>query len=147
MAVSQLNGRRSLATLVRELAEESVELMRSEVRLARVEAADGAKAIARGTALVAGAAVLLLLGSLAALTGVILLIGDQWLPRDRYWLAALIVTLITGAITAWFVKQGLAQLSPRQLVPDETLSTIRETKHELVAAVRRGGDAREEWHG
>ena len=147
MAVAQLNGRRSLATLVRELAEESVELMRSEVRLARVEAADGAQAIARGTALVAGAAVLLLLGSLAALTGVILLIGDQWLPRDRYWLAALIVTLITGAITAWFVKQGLAQLSPRQLVPDETLSTIRETKHELVAAVRRGGDAREEWHG
>jgi uncharacterized membrane protein YqjE len=147
MAVSQLNGRRSLATLVRELAEESVELMRSEVRLARVEAADGAKAIARGTALVAGGAVLLLLGGLAVLTGVILLIGDQWLPRDRYWLAALIVTLVTGAITAWFMKQGLAQLSPRQLVPDETLSTIRETKHELVAAVRRGDDAREEWHG
>jgi uncharacterized membrane protein YqjE len=147
MAVSQLNGRRSLATLLRELAEESVELMRSEVRLARVEAAEGVEAIARGTALVAGAAVLLLLGALAALTGVILLIGDQWLPRDRYWLAALIVTLVTGAITAWFVKQGLAQLSPRQLVPEETLSTIRETKHELVAAVRRGDDAREEWHG
>ena len=147
MAVSQLNGRRSLATLLRELAEESVELMRSEVRLARVEAADGVKAIARGTALVAGAAVLFLLGGLAALTGVILLIGDQWLPRDRFWLAALIVTLVTGALTAWFVKQGLAQLSPRQLMPDETLSTIRETKHELVAAVRRGDDAREEWHG
>lgn len=137
MAVAQLNGRRSLATLVRELAEESVELVRSEVRLARVEAAEAMEAIGRGAAFVAGAAVLFLLGGLATLTGLILLIGDQWLPRDRYWLGALIVTLITGAVAAWFVKQGLAQLSPRQLMPDETLSTIRETKDELVAAVRR----------
>jgi uncharacterized membrane protein YqjE len=137
MAVAQLNGRRSLATLVRELAEESVELMRSEVRLARVEAAEAMEAIGRGSAFVAGAAVLFLLGGLATLTGVMLLIGDQWLPSDRYWLGALIVMLITGAIAAWFVKQGLAQLSPKQLVPGETLSTIRETKDELVAAVRR----------
>ena len=38
------------------------------------------------------------LGTLAAFTGLILLIGDQWLPRDLYWLGALLVALIVW----WF---------------------------------------------
>src|SRR5205085_1125194 len=71
------------------------------------------------------------------LIAVILLIGDQWLPRDLYWLAALIVAVISGGVAAWFTKQGLALLSPAQLAPDETVTSIRETKDELVAAVRR----------
>ena len=137
MAVAQHNGRRSIGTLVRELADESVALVRKEARLARIEAVEVLEGIGRGSALVAAAAVLLLLGGLATLTGVILLIGDQWLPRDLYWLGALVVTLITGAIAVWFTRQGLAQLSPTQLVPDETMTTIKETKNELVAAVRR----------
>ena len=87
--------------------------------------------------MVASAAVLGLLGGLALLGGVILLIGDQWLPRDLYWLAALIVGVITGGIATWFGRRGLALLSPAQLAPDETVTSIRETKEELVAAVRR----------
>ena len=137
MAVVESNGRRSFGTLLRDLAEESVGLVRSEIRLARVEAAEAFQAIGRGSALVAAAAVLLLLGVLALLAGLILLIGDQWLPRDQYWLAALIVAVITGGIAVWFTKQGLTLLSPKQLVPEETVTTIKETKDELVAAVRR----------
>ena len=137
MAVVESNGRRSFGTLLRELAEESVGLVRNEIRLARVEAADGLRAIGRGSALVASGAVLLLLGVLALVAGLILLIGDQWLPRDQYWLAALIVAVITGGIAVWFAKQGLTLLSPKQLTPEETVTTIKETKDELVAAVRR----------
>jgi drug/metabolite transporter (DMT)-like permease len=112
-------------------------LVRNEVRLARVETAEALKAIGRGSALVATAAVLALLGGLAFLAGVILLVGDQWLPRDLYWLAALIVVLITGAIAIWFARQGMALLTPTQLAPVETVTTIRETKAELAAAVKR----------
>ena len=137
MAVVESNGRRSFGTLLRELAEESVGLVRNEIRLARVEAAEAFQAIGRGSALVASAAVLLLLGVFAVLAGLILLIGDQWLPRDQYWLAALIVAVITGGIAVWFAKQGLTLLSPKQLTPEETVTTIKETKDELVAAVRR----------
>ena len=97
----------------------------------------GSSASGLGSAMVASAAVLGLLGGLAVLAGVILLIGDQWLPRDLYWLAALIVALITGGIAAWFAKQGMAHLSPADLAPEETVTSIRETKDELVAAVRR----------
>jgi uncharacterized membrane protein YqjE len=133
----QQDGRRSLGALLRNLAEEGVELVRSEIRLARVETVEALNGIGRGSALVASAAVLGLLGGLALLTGVILLVGDQWLPRDLYWLGALLVAVITGVIAAWFARQGLALLAPAELVPDETVTTIHETKNELVAAVRR----------
>lgn len=132
----QQDGRRSLGALLRSLAEEGVELVRSEIRLARVETVEALDGIGRGSAMVASAAVLGLLGGLALLTGVILLIGDQWLPRDLYWLGALLVAVLTGAMAAWFAKQGLALLSPAELAPDETVTTIRETKNELVAAVK-----------
>ena len=130
------NGRRSVGALLRDLAEGSVGLVRNEIRLARVETVEALNGIGRGSALVATAAVLALLGGLALLAGVILLVGDQWLPRDLYWLAALIVALLTGGIAAWFARQGMSLLSPAQLVPEETVTTLRDTKRDLVAAVR-----------
>lgn|SRR5947209_4188513 len=132
-----MNGRRTVGSLLRDLAEGGVGLVRNEIRLARIETVEALNAIGRGAALVATAAVLALLGGLAFLAGLILLIGDQWLPRDLYWLGALVVAVITGALAAWFAKRGLSLLSPAELAPEETVTTIRETKEELVAAVRR----------
>src|SRR5581483_6806209 len=101
------------------------------------ETLEALNGIGRGSALVAVSAVLVLLGGLAFLTGLILLIGDQWLPRDLYWVAALLVVVITGALAGWFAKQGLALLSPAELAPRETVTTIRETSTELADVVRR----------
>jgi len=131
-----MNGRRTVGTLLRDLAEGGVALVRNEIRLARIETVEALNAIGRGAALVATAAVLALLGGLAFLAGLILLLGDQWLPRDLYWLGALLVVVISGALAGWFAKRGLSLLTPAQLVPEETVVTIRETKEELVAAVR-----------
>src|SRR5690242_11237250 len=130
------NGRRSVGALLRDLAEGGAGLVRNEIRLARVETVEALNGIGRGSALVAASAVLAMLGGLAFLAGLILLIGDQWLPRDLYWLAALIVVLITGALAGWFAKKGLALLSPAELAPRETVTTIRETTTELADAVR-----------
>jgi len=130
------NGRRSVGALLRDLAEGGVGLVRDEIRLARIETVEALNGIGRGAALVATASVMALLGGLALLAGLILLIGDQWLPRDLYWLGALIVVVITGVLAGWFAKRGLALLAPAELAPDETVTTLRETKDELVAAVR-----------
>lgn len=121
---------RGLGALLKELAEGGGELVRHEVRLARTEARDLLRGLGIGTAEVAMGGVLALIGALALTTGVILLAGDQWL-RDRYWLAALIVTLLAGAVGAYFAKRGLALLSPRALVPDQTLATLKEDKEWL----------------
>ena len=128
--VSRLDGQRSLGTLLRDLAEGSAALVRNEVRLARIEFGSALGAGGKGTAAVATGGVLALLGGLSFLAGLILLAGDQWL-RDRYWLAALIVTALAGGTAAWFAKRGLALLSPKQLVPDQTLATLQEDKEWL----------------
>ena len=121
---------RGLASLLKDLAEGSGELVRQELRLARVEARDLARGLGIGTVEVAFGAVFLLLGALALVAGLILLAGDQWL-RDRYWLAALIVTAVAGAVGALFARRGLALLSPNALVPDQTVATLQEDKEWL----------------
>lgn len=125
--VQRDDGQRSLGTLLRDLAEGSATLVRDEVRLARLEFSGLIRAVGRGTIAVAVGGVLALLGAIALVVGLILLVGDQWL-RDRYWLAALIVTAIAGAAVVWFAKRGLTLLSPKQLAPDQTLATLREDK-------------------
>ena len=138
MTVEGTDGRRGLGTLLRDLAEGSATLVRTEVRLARIEMTEVLAGIGRGTALMAIAATLLLLGALALFTGLILLIGDQWLPQDLYWVAALIVLVIAGGIAGWFAKRGMALLSPSQLAPDETVATLQEDKEWLKQRLTSG---------
>jgi hypothetical protein len=133
------NGTRTLGDLFRGLAEDGVTLFREEVKLARVELSAAAHAIGIGTGLVATGAVLALLGVLATLVGIALLIGDQWLPADRYWVAALILLTITAAVAVVFAKRGMALVSPRQLAPDQTATTLKEDKEWLKQRLTSGG--------
>src|SRR3954449_8283835 len=139
MAVDHMNdGRRGLGDLLRDLAEGSAELVRGEVRLARLEFGGAVSAAARGTVLTAMGGVLLLLGTLATFTGLILLIGDQWLPRDLYWVGALLFALITGGVAAWLASRGRAALSPAALAPHETVATLKEDKEWLKQRLTSG---------
>lgn len=131
-------SRRSVGTLLRELAEGSATLVREEVRLAKMEIGRAVAGIGKGTAFVAAGVTFLLLGVLSLMVGVVLLIGDQWLPQDLYWLAALIVMTITGATAAWFAKRGMARLSPSALAPDETVTTLKEDKEWLKQRLTSG---------
>ena len=132
------NGRRSIGVLLRALAEGSATLMRGEVRLAQIEIGAAVTGLGKGTALVATGGVLAFLGSLSLVAGIVLLIGDQWLPADLYWVAALIVLVIAGAIAMWFAKRGIAMLSPSQLAPTETATTLKEDKEWLKQRLTSG---------
>jgi uncharacterized membrane protein YqjE len=138
MAASQDDGRRTVGALLRELADGSAQLVRQEIRLARIEVGELLRGLGKGTAQVAVGGVMMLLGVMALLTGVILLIGDEWL-RDRYWLAALIVTVILSAVAAWMARQGTALLTPSRLAPDETVRTLKEDKEWLKRQLTSGG--------
>src|SRR5919112_5101644 len=127
MSADANGGQRSVGTLLRELAEGSAALVRNEARLARLELTEVVQGVGKGTVAVASGGVLALLGTLSVFSGLILLAGDQWL-RDRYWLAALIVTAIAAGLAAWFAKRGMALLSPKQLAPAETVATLKEDK-------------------
>ena len=138
MAASQHDGRRTVGALLRDLADGSAQLVRQEIRLARIEIGQLLRGLSRGTAQVAVGGVMMLLGVMALLTGVILLIGDEWL-RDRYWLAALIVTVLLGAVAAWMARRGTALLSPARLAPDQTVRTLKEDKEWLKRQLTSGG--------
>ncbi len=142
MAVHTDDGRRGLGVLLRDLAEGSAALVRDEVRLARLETMDLLGGVGRGTAFMALGSVLALLGSLAVLAGLVLLVGDQWLPRDSYWLAALIVVLITGALAAFLARRGMGYLAPAQLAPDETVATLQEDREWLKRQLTSGATSK-----
>ena len=114
-----------LGALLRELAEGSSSLIRQELRLARLELTEMLGVMATGAALIVSGSVFVLLGGLSLLTGLILVGADQWL-RDRYWLAALIVLAISGALALVFMSRGMALLSPKQLAPEQTVATLKE---------------------
>ncbi len=132
------DGRRGLGALLRDLAEGSAELVRGEVRLARIEVGAIGSAAGRGTAFVAVGGVLLLLGTLATFTGIVLLIGDQWLPRDLYWVAALLFAFITGGVAAWLANRGRILLSPAALAPRETVASLKEDREWLKHPLKSG---------
>jgi uncharacterized membrane protein YqjE len=142
MTTDGRNGSRGFAEIVRDLAESGVTLVRDELRLARIEIGDVVAGIGRGTGLVATGAVLVLLGGIAFVAGIVLLVGDQWLPADRYWLAALIVMIVTGGLAAWLAKRGLALVSPSHLVPRETVTTLKEDEEWLKQRLTSGATSR-----
>jgi uncharacterized membrane protein YqjE len=129
---------RGFGELLRDLAQGSADLLRGEVKLARLELTEITANVGRGVAHVALGGVLLLLGGLSLAVGVVLVAGDQWLPQDRYWLAALVVMVITGAIAGWLAKRGLHELSPSQLAPKETIETLKEDKEWLKQQLTSG---------
>ncbi|HVX41441.1 MAG TPA: phage holin family protein [Gemmatimonadaceae bacterium] len=132
------DGRRGIGALIRDLADGSVALVRSEVELAKLEIGDIVAGVGKGTAFVAMGATFALLGLLALLTGIVLLIGDQWLPADLYWVAALIVFVGAGAVAAIFAKRGMALLAPQRLAPAETMTTLKEDKEWLKQRLTSG---------
>ena len=138
MPVDPTDGRRGLGALIRDLADGSATLVRDEARLARLEVGAAARGVALGSAFVATGGVLALLGGLSLLAGVILLVGDQWLPRDLYWVGALIVVAISGGIALLFLRRGLSLLSPSALAPNTTVETLKEDKEWLKQRMTSG---------
>jgi len=137
-AVETYDRSRGFGELLRDLAHGSADLLRGEIKLARFELTAIVSSVARGSTQVALGGVLLLLGGLSFAVGIMLLAGDQWLPRDLYWVAALVVLVIAVGLATWLAKRGLAQLSPSELAPDQTLETLKEDKEWLKRQLTSG---------
>ena len=118
---------RGVGQLLRDVAEDGANLARQEVQLARIEFAQIARDIGKGTGLMVAAAMLGLLTVQMLVFGVALLIGDA-LFHGHYWIAAFVLTAILGGVAFYLLKRGTALLSPRNIKPEQTLSTLRRHK-------------------
>ena len=125
----------SIAELLKKLAAETSLLVRQEVLLARTEVLGTLKRATRPAADF-GMAALFALGAFAALTTVLIAALSVALP---VWLAALIVTIVYGAIGAFAAMRGRSALahigSP---VPERTVQTIKDDITEVRAGIERG---------
>lgn len=119
---------RGVGQLLREVAEDGAHLARQEVHLARIEFAQIARDIGKGTGFAIAAGMLGLLTVQMLVFGIVLLLGDA-LFRGRYWIAAFVLTAILGGGAFYLLKRGSAMLSPGKLKPEQTLATLRRNDH------------------
>jgi hypothetical protein len=126
MVTTQTN--RGVGALLREVAEDGAHLARQEVNLARIEFAQIARDIGKGTGYAVAAGMIGLLTAQMLVFGIVLLMGDA-LFRGHYWIAAFVLTVLLGAVAFFLLKRGAALLSPSNIKPEETLATLRRTRN------------------
>jgi uncharacterized membrane protein YqjE len=114
---------RSLGELLKQLSQETTQLVHQELELAKAELQAKGKQAGAGAGMFGGAGALGL-AALGALTACFILALDLVMPA---WLAALIVAVVYGIIAFVLVKQGqnkMKQASPP--VPEQTIETVKE---------------------
>jgi hypothetical protein len=113
----------SISELVKDLATETSTLVRQEIDLAKAEMTDRGKRAGKGVGMLAAGAVVALL-AFGALTAGLIAALDLAMPT---WLAAVIVTVAYGAISAVLVQIGRKQVQEAAPpVPEETIESVKE---------------------
>ncbi len=112
-----------MAASMKQLSQDVVVLVRNELELAREEMTEKAKSAGAGVGMLSGSAVtgLLTLGALTAL--LILALSLAVAP----WIAALIVTLLWGGVTAVLALSGKKKIQAAgSLLPEQTIENVKE---------------------
>jgi uncharacterized membrane protein YqjE len=124
-ANGEANELRSHSTgdLVKQLSEQTTTLVRKEIELARAELTEKGKVAGQGAGMFGGAAVAGLL-ALGTLTVVIIALLDKAMDL---WVAALIVTLVYGAVAAVLAMRGRDRVKEGlPPAPEQTVETVKE---------------------
>jgi uncharacterized membrane protein YqjE len=113
---------RPIGDLVKQLAGQTSTLVRQEIDLAKVEMSEKAAVARAGGGLLGGAAVVGLLAA-GALTAFLILLLSEVMDA---WLAALIVTVVLGAIATVLGMAGRNRIRAATPVPEQTVETVKE---------------------
>jgi len=117
---------RSLGELLGDLTQDITKLVRQELTLARAEMANKAGNIGKQLGLLAIGGALAYSGVLAIVAALVIIVAMLGLP---YWASALIVGVVVAAIGGLLVKKGLDAIRGQDLVPRQTLETLKEIKN------------------
>jgi uncharacterized membrane protein YqjE len=137
-ANGEANELRSHSTgdLVKQLSEQTSMLVRKEIELAKAELTEKGKVAGQGAGMFGGAAVVGLL-ALGALTTVLIALLDKAMDL---WVAALVVTVIYGAIAAVLAISGRERV--KQGMPPAPEQTVETVKEDVQWAKNRARSAR-----
>jgi uncharacterized membrane protein YqjE len=113
----------SIGELVKDLATETSTLVRQEIDLAKAEMTERGKQAGKGAGILGAAAVVGLLAA-GALTACLIAALDLAMAT---WLAALVVTLVFGAIAAALAMTGRKQIQEAAPpVPEQAIDSVKE---------------------
>ncbi|ACY97388.1 phage holin family protein [Thermomonospora curvata] len=118
---------RSTAELLRLLSEQTRELVRQELRMARSELVEKGKRAGRGAGMLAAAALVALYGVGVLLAAIVLLLALA-MPA---WVAALIVAVVLLAVAAILALLGRSQA--RKATPPTPVRTMESMKRDVQA--------------
>ena len=114
---------RPTGELLKQLSDQTTTLVRQEIELAKLELQEKGKKAGVGAGMFGGAGALGLY-ALGALTATIILALATFLPG---WVAALIVTVVYGAIAGVLALRGKAEVKQATPpVPEQAVETTKE---------------------
>jgi uncharacterized membrane protein YqjE len=114
---------RPTGDLLKQLSDQTTTLVKQEIELAKLELQEKGKKAGVGAGMFGGAGALGLY-ALGALTATIILALATFLPG---WVAALIVTVVYGAIAGVLALRGKAEVKKATPpVPEQALETTKE---------------------
>ena len=116
---------RSLGELFTELSRETSTLVRQEVQLAKAEMTQKASQVGKDVGFLAVGGAVAYAGFLAIIAAVILALVAVGLAG---WLSALLVGLVVAGIGGFLIWKGLNALKQEDLVPRQTIETLKEDK-------------------
>jgi uncharacterized membrane protein YqjE len=112
-----------MGELFKQLSNDLSTLVRQELRLAQAEITEKGKKAGVGAGLFGGAGIIVLL-ALSTLTACVVALLATAMDT---WVAALIVTVVYGALAAGLALTGKQRVSePTPPVPEQTVETVKE---------------------
>ena len=124
---------RSLGELFSDLSQQTAELIRQEMRLAKAELSAKAADVGRH-AMMIGAGVAFALAAVIALAATITLLLIE--IGVVAWIAALLAAMAMGATAFLLAQSGISALKQKSIAPVETMHSLKETTQWLKNGTR-----------
>lgn len=114
----------SLGDTVTEIIKDLQDIVRGEVQLAKTEVKEEASKMGKGIGMIAGAAIVALVGFIFLMLGVTYLLNKSL----EMWMAAGIVGLALLIIGGIVAMVGKGRMDEANLVPEKTVESLKEDK-------------------
>lgn len=135
-----LRDDRSLGQILRDLRDETSQLLRQEVDLAKTEMSEKMSRMGTNLGSVATGGAVLFAGALvllSALTLGLIALFSQFMDRDvAMWLAPLLVGGVLAFVGYGMVQKALQALKQEGIAPQRTTQSLKENKEWLTAKMK-----------
>lgn len=117
-----MNGERSVADVLQDILRNVQEIVRSEVRLAKVEIRDEARRALSSGIWIAGGVV----GALSAWMFLLWTIAYLLATRMSMWVATLVVAVVMACVASLLIFGGIRRVKQIQPIPERTVGSVKE---------------------